>query len=75
MMHHPPISPSTSSRIKQWLSVAGLPFTAVLAAWLLGYFLLSYALAFGVMLAIAAVALVVEAVGSFLYTAFRRKGG
>ncbi len=70
LMHHPP---SASSRIKQWLSIAGLPFTAVLAAWLLGYFLLSYALAFGVVLAIGAVALVVEAVIRFLHATFRRK--
>ena len=44
---------------KQVARIVGLPFTAVLAAWLLGYFLLSYALAFGVVLAIGAVALVV----------------
>lgn len=60
---------------KQMARIAGLPFTAVLAAWLLGYFVLSYALAFGVVLAIGAVALVVEAVASFLHTAFRRKSG
>ena len=74
LMHHPPISPSTSGRIKSWLSIAGLPFTAVLAVWLVGYFLLSYALAFGVVLAIGAVALVVEAVIQFLHATFRRKG-
>ena len=60
---------------KQVARIVGLPFTAVLAAWLLGYFLLSYALAFGVVLVIAAGVLLVEAVASFLHTAFRRKSG
>ena len=72
LLHPPPISPSASSRIKQWLSVAGLPFTTVLAAWLLGYFLLSCALAFGVVLVIGAGVLLIEAVASFLRTAFQR---
>lgn len=74
LIHYTRINPSTSGRIKQWLSIVGLPFTAVLAVWLVGSFVLQMVLGFAVLLAIAGVVLVVEAVARFLHATFRRKG-